>query len=82
MSSAALGLVLAAALLHATWNLAVKGVSDGADGDAEGGAEGGADEGADRVAFVWVYVVASAALWVPIAVVWVVAAGTGPTGHG
>ena len=34
--------------------------------------------GADRVAFVWVYVVASAALWVPIAVVWVVAAGDRP----
>jgi drug/metabolite transporter (DMT)-like permease len=63
VSTTALGLVLAAALLHATWNFAVKGVSDGAD----------------RVAFVWVYVVASAALWVPIGVCWVLVTGERPT---
>lgn len=63
MSSTALALVLAAALLHATWNLAVKGVS----GDA------------DRVAFVWVYVVASAALWLPIGACWVLVSGERPT---
>jgi drug/metabolite transporter (DMT)-like permease len=62
VSSTALALVLVAAVLHATWNLAVKGAT-----------------GDDRVAFVWVYVVVSAALWVPIAVVWVVAAGERPT---
>ena len=62
MSGAALALVLTAALLHATWNLAVKGAT-----------------GDDRVAFVWVYVVASAALWVPIGVVWVVVTGDRPT---
>jgi drug/metabolite transporter (DMT)-like permease len=59
VSSTALALVLSAALLHATWNLAVKGVSGGAD----------------RVAFVWVYIVASAALWLPIAIVWVLLTG-------
>jgi drug/metabolite transporter (DMT)-like permease len=63
VSSTALALVLVAALLHATWNLAVKGVSSGAD----------------RVAFVWVYIVASSALWLPIAVVWVVATGERPS---
>jgi drug/metabolite transporter (DMT)-like permease len=63
MSGAALGLVLTAALLHATWNLAVKGVSGGPD----------------RVAFIWVYIVASAAVWVPIAVVWVVVSDERPT---
>lgn len=63
MSSTALTLVLVAALLHATWNLAVKGV-------------GAAD---DRVAFVWVYIVASAALWLPIGIVWVLATGERPT---
>jgi drug/metabolite transporter (DMT)-like permease len=62
VSGTALALVLSAALLHATWNLAVKGVSDGAD----------------RVAFVWVYIVASSVLWAPIAVVWVIVAGERP----
>lgn len=60
MSGTALGLVLTAALLHATWNLAVKGADT------------------DRVAFVWVYIVASSALWLPIGVVWVLVAGEHP----
>jgi drug/metabolite transporter (DMT)-like permease len=64
VSGTALALVVAAALLHATWNLAVKGVSGGAD----------------RVAFVWVYIVASVALWLPIGLVWVLATGERPTG--
>jgi drug/metabolite transporter (DMT)-like permease len=63
VSGQALALVLGAALLHATWNLAVKRVS----------------AQADRVAFVWVYVVASCALWLPIGVVWTVASGERPT---
>jgi drug/metabolite transporter (DMT)-like permease len=62
VSGTALSLVLAAALLHATWNLAVKGAAD-----------------SDRVAFVWVYIVASAALWAPVGVVWVVVTGERPT---
>jgi drug/metabolite transporter (DMT)-like permease len=62
VTSSALALVLVAALLHATWNLAVKG----ATGDT------------DRVAFVWVYIVASSALWFPIGVVWVLVAGRRP----
>jgi drug/metabolite transporter (DMT)-like permease len=61
VSGTALALVLAAALLHATWNLAVKGAT-----------------GDDRVAFVWVYVVATTALWLPIGVVWVLVAGERP----
>ena len=60
MSGAALALVLAAALLHATWNLAAKQVSEG------------------TVAFIWLYVVASAVLWTPVAVVWGVASGERP----
>jgi drug/metabolite transporter (DMT)-like permease len=62
VSSTALALVLAAAALHASWNLAVKGVTT-----------------TDRVAFVWLYVVATCALWVPIGVVWVVVTGERPT---
>lgn len=62
MSSTALGLVLAAALLHASWNLAVKGVG----------------AASDRVGFVWVYVVASVLLWVPIGVAWVIVSGERP----
>lgn len=62
MSGGALALVLSAAVLHATWNLAVKGVS-----------------GDDRVAFVWLYICASSALWVPVGVVWVVVTGERPT---
>lgn len=62
MSTTALALVLAAAILHATWNLAVKGAT-----------------GEDGVAFVWVYVVLSAVLWVPVGVAWTVAAGVRPT---
>jgi drug/metabolite transporter (DMT)-like permease len=61
VSGTALALVLAAALLHATWNLAVKGAT-----------------GEDGVAFVWVYVVLSAAIWLPIGVAWVVVAGDRP----
>jgi drug/metabolite transporter (DMT)-like permease len=61
VSHTALALVLVAALLHATWNLAIKG----------GGGE-------DRVGFVWVYIVTSAALWVPIGVMWVLVAGERP----
>ena len=60
MSPAALALVLTAAILHATWNLAAKQVTS------------------DRVAFIWLYVVASALIWVPVGVVWVVAAGQHP----
>ena len=61
MSTTALALVLAAALLHATWNLAAKGV------------------GGDRVAFVWVYVVAAVAIWVPLGLAWVTESGERPT---
>jgi len=62
VSGAALALVLTAALLHATWNLAAKGAT-----------------GEDRVAFVWVYVVVCAALWLPVGVGWVVVSGERPT---
>lgn len=61
MSPTALALVLTAAILHATWNLAAKQVTR------------------DRVAFIWLYVVASAVIWLPVGVVWVVAAGQDPT---
>ena len=61
MSGTALSLVLAAALLHATWNLAAKGV------------------GSSRIAFIWLYVVASAAIWVPLGVLWVLVTGERPT---
>jgi drug/metabolite transporter (DMT)-like permease len=61
VSPAALALVLTAALLHATWNLAAKRVTD------------------SRVAFIWLYVVASAVIWVPLGVVWTVAEGQRPT---
>jgi len=60
VSPAALALVLTAALLHATWNLAAKRVTDA------------------RVAFIWLYVVVSAVIWVPVGVAWVVAAGERP----
>lgn len=56
MSPTALTLVLTAAVLHATWNLAVKGAT-----------------GDDRVGFVWLYIVVSSALWLPIGVVWTIA---------
>ena len=62
VSGTALALVLTAALLHATWNLAIKGAG-----------------GEDRVAFVWLYIVACCALWVPIGVVWVLVTGEEPT---
>ena len=62
MSGTALTLVLVAAVLHATWNLSVKGAA-----------------GEDRVGFVWVYVVVSAALWLPVGVVWAVVTGERPT---
>jgi drug/metabolite transporter (DMT)-like permease len=61
VSGAALALVLTAAVLHATWNLAAKGVSEA------------------RVAFIWLYVVASAVIWVPVGAVWVVVTGERPT---
>jgi len=54
LSGTALTLVLAAALLHATWNLAAKGAG-----------------GSSRIAFIWLYVVASAAIWVPVGLLWV-----------
>jgi drug/metabolite transporter (DMT)-like permease len=60
MSGTALALVLVAALLHATWNLAAKGVSS------------------SRVAFVWLYVVSSAVVWLPVGVLWVVLADERP----
>jgi drug/metabolite transporter (DMT)-like permease len=60
VSPTALALVLTAALLHATWNLAAKRVTHA------------------RVAFIWLYVVVSAAIWVPVGVVWVVVAGERP----
>ena len=62
MSTTALALVLAAAVLHATWNLAVKGATS-----------------TDQVGFVWLYVAASSALWLPIGIVWAVATGDRPT---
>jgi drug/metabolite transporter (DMT)-like permease len=61
VSGIALALVLAAALLHATWNLAAKGVTG------------------DRVAFVWVYVVASVVLWLPVGIVWTFVGRDHPT---
>jgi len=60
VSTTALALVLVAAVLHATWNLAVKGVT------------------ADRVTFIWLYVVTTVVIWVPIGVIWVVATGESP----
>jgi drug/metabolite transporter (DMT)-like permease len=62
VSGTALALVLAAAVLHATWNLAVKGAT-----------------GEDGVAFVWVYVVLSAVVWIPVGAVWAVVAWDRPT---
>jgi drug/metabolite transporter (DMT)-like permease len=62
VSGTALALVLAAAVLHATWNLAVKGST-----------------GTDQVGFVWLYVVVSSALWLPIGIAWAVATGERPT---
>jgi drug/metabolite transporter (DMT)-like permease len=60
VSGTALALVLTAALLHATWNLAAKGVTG------------------DRVAFIWVYVVASSVIWIPVGVVWVLVTAERP----
>jgi drug/metabolite transporter (DMT)-like permease len=57
----ALALVLAAAVLHATWNLAAKGVTD------------------DRLVFIWLYTAMSAAIWIPVAVVWMVTYDERPT---
>jgi drug/metabolite transporter (DMT)-like permease len=62
VSGGALALVLTAAVLHATWNLAVKGVS-----------------GDDRVAFIWLYICASAVLWLPVGAAWVLVTGERPT---
>ena len=61
MGGEALALVLAAALLHAIWNLAAKGVTE------------------DRLLFIWLYASLSAAIWLPIAVVWVVVHDDRPT---
>jgi drug/metabolite transporter (DMT)-like permease len=61
VSATALALVLTAALLHATWNLAAKQVTHA------------------RVAFIWLYIVMSAVIWVPIAVGWVLVAGLHPS---
>ena len=54
MSSAALGLVLTAAVLHAGWNFAAKQVT------------------VPGTQFVWLYGALSAAIWCPVALVWVV----------
>jgi drug/metabolite transporter (DMT)-like permease len=62
LSAHALALVLAAAVLHATWNLAVKGAA-----------------GDDRVGFVWLYIVTTCALWLPIGVAWTILAHERPT---
>jgi drug/metabolite transporter (DMT)-like permease len=62
VSGTALALVLTAAVLHATWNLAVKGAT-----------------GEDRVGFVWLYIVASSALWLPIGLGWAIVTGERPT---
>jgi drug/metabolite transporter (DMT)-like permease len=64
VSGTALALVLTAALLHATWNLAIKGASG---------------VGADRVPFVGIYIAISVGLWVPVGVVWLLATGEQPT---
>ncbi|MCW2756722.1 MAG: EamA family transporter [Nocardioidaceae bacterium] len=56
MSGTALALVLVAALCHALWNLAARGVT------SDGGL------------FVFLYSLASAALWIPVGVVWLVVA--------
>ena len=61
MGPEALALVLTAAVLHALWNLAAKGVTE------------------DRLLFIWVYAALSAAIWVPVAVVWVVVTDERPT---
>jgi len=57
----ALALVLTAAVLHALWNYAAKGVTE------------------DRLVFIWLYAALSAAIWVPVAVVWVVVYDARPT---
>ncbi len=60
MSPEALALVLTAAVLHALWNFAAKGVTE------------------DRLLFVWLYATASAVLWLPVAIVWLLATGQRP----
>jgi drug/metabolite transporter (DMT)-like permease len=60
VSPEALALVLTAAVLHALWNFAAKGVV------------------ADRLLFIWLYAALSAAIWLPIAIVWVVVADERP----
>jgi drug/metabolite transporter (DMT)-like permease len=54
VSPEALALVLTAAVLHALWNLAAKGVTE------------------DRLLFIWTYAVLTAALLLPVGVVWMV----------
>ncbi|MBF4765619.1 EamA family transporter [Nocardioides islandensis] len=61
MGPGALALVLSAAVLHALWNLAAKGITE------------------DRVVFIWLYAALSAAIWLPIALVWVVVHDERPT---
>jgi drug/metabolite transporter (DMT)-like permease len=56
----ALALVLTAAVLHALWNLAAKGVTE------------------DRLLFIWVYAGLSAAIWIPVAVAWMLVTGDRP----
>jgi drug/metabolite transporter (DMT)-like permease len=56
----ALALVLTAAVLHALWNYAAKGVTQ------------------DRVLFVWLFATLSAAIWMPVAVVWMLASHERP----
>ena len=60
MGGEALALVLCAAVLHALWNLAAKGVTE------------------DRLLFIWTYAVLSAALCLPVGVVWVLVSGDRP----
>ena len=61
MGPEALALVLTAAVLHALWNYAAKGVTE------------------DRLLFIWTYAVLSAALCLPVGVVWVVVADERPS---
>jgi drug/metabolite transporter (DMT)-like permease len=60
MSPEALGLVLVAAVAHALWNFAARGVR------ADGGI------------FVFLYAVGSAALWVPVTLVWLLLSDAHP----
>ena len=61
MGPGALALVLTAAVLHALWNYAAKGVTE------------------DRLLFIWTYAVLSAALLLPVGVVWLVVTDESPS---